>query len=162
MTAYQITGPTKRCSVSDRALRPGEKFYSALSDEAGQFVRRDFAAEAWSGPPAGCFAFWAGRIPTSDRPAKPTINDELLVDCFEHLADTTDPAKANFRYVVGLLLMRRKRLKFEDVKKHSDGSESLMLRDAKSGKRYEVPDPRLDDAQMMAVQAEVFRVLGWE
>jgi len=162
MTVYQISGPARRCVITDRELRPGEKFYSALFDEAGQFVRKDYTVDAWSGPPAGAFAHWLGRIPVSDKPVKPTINDELLLDCFTHLKGTTEPSKQNFRYVIGLLLMRRKRLKFDDVKKQSDGSEILILRDAKSGDRHETVDPRLNDEQMMTVQDEVFRVLGWE
>ena len=89
------------------------------------------------------------------------INDELLVDCFEHLGAATEPGQRNFRYVVALLLMRKKRFKFEDVRKHGY-QEFILLRDVKSGARHEVPDPRLTDAEMTAVQDEVFRVLGWQ
>ncbi len=100
--------------------------------------------------------------PASGQPsARPTINDEWLLDCFAHLGEAKEPAQKNFRYVVALLLMRRKRFKFEDVRK-SDGQEFLLLRDARSGARHEVLDPHLDDAETTAVQEEVFRVLGWE
>jgi hypothetical protein len=160
MTGYQIQGPARHCAASGRELRPGERFYSALFDEAGKFVRKDYAAEAWSAPPAGAVAYWCGRIPASGRPRQPTINDELLIDCFEHLGDAKEPAQRNFRYVVALLLMRRKRFKFDDVRTR-DGDDCLILRDAKSGVRHEVPDPRLSDAEIAAVQDEVFRVLGW-
>jgi hypothetical protein len=57
--------------------------------------------------------------------------------------------------------MRRKRFKFEDVRKRDD-QEFLLLRDGKTGARYEVLDPRLDDTEAASVQEEVFRVLGWE
>ena len=40
MTDYQIQAPTRRCAVSGRELRPGEKYHAALLDEAGRFVRR--------------------------------------------------------------------------------------------------------------------------
>ena len=96
MTNYQIHGPARMCAATGRELRPGEKVFSVLRDEAGQFVRTDYAADAWPGPPPESVAWWAGRIPEAGRPAKPTINDELLVDCFEHLADTTDPARLKF------------------------------------------------------------------
>src|SRR5262249_38159852 len=109
MTGYQIQGPARHCAASGRELRPGERFYSALLEEAGRLVRKVSAAEAWSAPPAGAVAYWCGRIPASGRPRQPTINDELLIDCFEHLGDAQEPAQRNFRYVVALLLMRRKR-----------------------------------------------------
>jgi hypothetical protein len=161
MTNYQIHGPARVCAATGRELRPGEAVLSVLRDEDGQFVRTDYSADAWPGPPAGAIAWWAGRIPEAGRVGKPTINDDLLVDCFEHLADTADPARQKFRYVVALLLMRRKRFKFEDARKR-DERESLVVRDAKSGRRFEVDDPQLTEPEMDAVRDEVFRVLGWE
>ncbi|HEX3147224.1 MAG TPA: hypothetical protein VHR66_04030 [Gemmataceae bacterium] len=161
MTNYQIHGPARMCVATGRELKAGEKVFSVLRDVEGQFVRTDYSADAWPGPPSDAVAWWAGRIPEAGRPAKPTINDDLLVDCFEHLAGTTDPARLRFRYVVALLLMRRKRFKFEDTRKTGD-TETLVVRDAKSGRRHEIDDPRLTEPEMDAVRDEVFRVLGWE
>jgi hypothetical protein len=57
--------------------------------------------------------------------------------------------------------MRRKRFKFDDARKRDD-RETLVVRDAKSGRRHELDDPQLTEAEMDAVRGEVFRVLGWE
>lgn len=160
MTPYAIQGPGRHCAATGRELQPGERIVSVLGDEAGRLVRKDFAADAWPGPLAGAVAWWAGRVPEAGQPRRPPVNDELLLDCFTHLAGATDPRQENFRYVLALLLMRRKRLKFEDVRKDG-GRELLCLRDARSGARHELPDPRLTDSEMAAVQLEVFRVLGW-
>jgi hypothetical protein len=161
-TDFGTQTPSQRCAATGRELKPGERVYGVLTDEAGKFVRRDYAAEAWHGPPAGAVAFWAGRIPASDKPRKPKFNDALLLDCFDHLTGSADPNRVNFRYVVALLLMRRKKLKFEDVRRSPDGSAVLVVRDARTGARVEVADPRLSEAEIEAVQSEVFRVLGWE
>src|SRR6266436_2886057 len=99
MTDYQIDANTRRCAVTGRELRPGEKFFSVLLDEHGKFVRRDYSGEAWQGPPPGAFSFWAGRIP-ADENRRPPIDDEMLVECFQRLEGQTDPARVNFRYVV--------------------------------------------------------------
>lgn len=160
MTPYQIQGVARLCASSGRELRPGERFYTVLLEEAGQFVRKDYSDDAWPGPPEGAIAYWRGRIPASGQPQRPTINDEWLADCFTHLGEAKEPAQKNFRYIVALLLMRRKRFKFEDIRK-CDGEEYLLLRDSKSGARHEVLDPHLADAEMASVQDEVFRVLGW-
>jgi hypothetical protein len=161
MTHYQIHGPARVCAVSGRELRPGERVFSILRDENGQFVRTDCAADAWPGPPAGAVAWWAGRVPEAGRPNRPVINDDLLAECFEHLAGTTDAPRLRFRYVVALLLMRRKRFKFEDARKRGD-RDSLVVRDVRTGRRHEVEDPQMTDPEMDAVRDEVFRVLGWE
>ncbi len=158
-----IQGPTRVCAETGRPLLPGERFYGVLVDDAGKFVRRDVAADAWTVPPAGAVAYWAGRVPpAADRPRKPAFNDDLLLDCFAHLAAATEPDRLNFRYVAALLLMRRKRLRFEDAIRDDAGRDVLLLREAKSGTVHHVVDTRLTDEQTTAVQDEVFKVLGWE
>jgi len=161
MTNYHLQSPARVCAATGRELKAGERVFSVLRDENGQFVRTDYAADAWPGPPAGAVAWWVGRVPGAGRPAKPTINDDLLVDCFEHLSSTTDPARVRFRYVVALLLMRRKRFKFEDARKRGE-TDTLVLKDVRTGRRHEVDDPQMTDPEMDAVRDEVFRVLGWE
>lgn len=161
-TDFQIQGPTRVCAATGRELRTGETYHATLSDEAGKFVRKDFAKEAWSGTPTGTIASWTGRVPASHAPKKPKFNDELLLDCFNHLAENEEPSRVHFRYVVALLLMRRKRLKFEDIRQADDGSQVLLVRDAKGGARHTIADPRLTETEITAVQDEIFQVLGWE
>ena len=77
------------------------------------------------------------------------------------LSGETEAGRVNFRYVVGLLLMRRKRLKFEEARVENE-HEFLRLRCTKTKAVYDVVNPRLTEAEMSAVQEEVFKVLGWE
>jgi len=161
MTDYQIQPNTRRCFLTGRELQPGEKFYSVLLEEAGQFVRHDYSGEAWQGPPEGAFSFWSGKVPAADPNKRPRIDDEMLLECFSRLEGQTDPGRVNFRYVVALLLMRRKRLKFEAARTE-DGHEVLRLRDARTGAEHGVVNPGLTDAEMASVQEEVLKVLGWE
>src|SRR5262249_5581963 len=161
MTDYQIQANTRRCAATGRELLPGEKFYSALLDVGGQFVRQDYSSEAWRGAPEGAFSFWSGRVPAAEEGRRPRIDDDLLVDCFQRLEGDADPNRVNFRYVVALLLMRRKRFKFEEARKEG-GQEVLCLRCARTRAQYQVINPRLTEAEMAAVQEEVFKVLGWE
>lgn len=161
MTDYQIQANTRRCAITGRELRPGEKVYSVLTDEGGKFTRKDYSGEAWQGPPNEAFSFWANRVATPEENRRPRIDDELLVDCFKRLEGQTEPDRVNFRYVVALLLMRRKRFKFEETK--LDGNQEILcLRCTRTRALYQLVDPRLTEAEMAAVQEEVFKVLGWE
>jgi hypothetical protein len=161
MIDYQIQAHTRRCAASGRELLPGDKYYSVLRDEGGKLVRLDYAADTWSGPPSGAFSFWAGRIPESTTKRSPRIDDELLMECFQRLQGDTEPRRVNFRYVVALLLMRRKRLRFEEIRREGD-QELLLLRCPRTRSSHAVINPRLTEAEMDAVQTEVFQVLGWE
>jgi hypothetical protein len=161
MMDYQIQGHTRRCAATGRELRPGEPFFTALLDEGGKFVRRDFSAEAWQGPPEGTFSFWAGKVPVLDESRRPRIDDDLLVDCFQRLEGQTESDRLNFRYVVALLLMRRRRFKFEEAQ--IDGNrEVLYLRCTRTKVQYNVVNPRISEDEIRTVQEEVFKVLGWE
>lgn len=161
MTEYQIEANTRRCAATGRELLPGERFYSVLIDEGGRLARKDFSNEAWQGPPANSFGFWAGRVPARDEKQRLHIDDDLLVDCFQRLEGQTEPSRLNFRYVVALLLMRRKRFKFEEARTQND-QEILSLRCTRTKTQYRVINPRLSEEEMAAVQEEVFKVLGWE
>jgi hypothetical protein len=158
---YQIQPSTRHCSVTGRELRPGERYYSVLLEEAGKFVRRDFSIEAWQGAPQGAFSFWMGRLAPPQSKRRPPIDDEMLMECFERLEGQLEPSRVRFRYVIGLLLMRRRRLRFEQTQQ--DGSqEVLCLRCTRTGARHAVVNPGLTDEELATVQEDVFQALGWE
>ncbi len=158
---YQIQPNSRRCSVTGRELKPGETYFSVLLDEAGRFVRREYSREAWQGPPAGAFSFWCGKVPAREQDRRPPVDDDMLLDCFTRLEGQNEPARVNFRYVLALLLMRRRRLKFEDADTES-GHEVLRLRCVQTKAIHEVINPALSDEETQVVQEEVLQVLGWQ
>jgi hypothetical protein len=163
MTDYDIQNVAQVCAATGRELKPGDRYYAVLREDAGKLTRTDYAAEAWTGAPQDAVAFWAGKVPIAgQKPRKPVVNDDLLLDCFDRLKDSTDADGLNFRYVATLLLMRRKRFKFEDASRDELGRDILIVRDARGGAVHHVIDPRLNDEQIATVQTEVFRVLGWD
>jgi hypothetical protein len=95
----------------------------------------------------------------SEQP-KPRFDDDLLEECFQRLEGQTDPGRINFRYVVALLLIRRKRFRF-DRTVFEAGVEKLEVTNAKTGDKHLVVNPQLTAEQMNQVQDEVFQVLGW-
>lgn len=161
VTDYQIQANTRRCALTGRELPPGEKFYTALFDEGGRFVRRDYGGEAWRGAPEGAFSFWSGKVPPPDASRRPRIDDDLLMDCFQRLEGHAEADRIRFRYVVALLLMRRKRFKFEEARTVA-GEEMLTLRCSRTRAVHEVVNPRMTETDMASVQEEVFQALGWE
>jgi len=159
MTEYQIQPPTRRCHASGRELKPGERFYSVLLDEGGKLVRYDYGDEAWAGPPTKAFGFWSGRVPVESGPGWRHLDDDVLLDYFERLDTDAGVSRARSRYVVALLLMRRRKLKFEEAVMEQ-GQEILVLRCVQAQKKYRVPNPRLTEEEMAAVQEEVHELLS--
>jgi hypothetical protein len=167
---YQIQSNTRRCALSGRSLEPGDRFFSVLLDTGDNLERRDYCAQAWSGPPVEAFSFWSGRIAAPETKRLPPIDTELLLDCFQRLAGQNDPERVRFRYIVALLLVRRKKLRLVDSEAEgvrgrgaeaSDEPSMIMLRNPQNGEVYKVIDPKLSAPEFTAVQDEVYRLLGW-
>ena len=161
MTDYQIQNSTRRCAATGRELQPGERYFSVLLDEGGKFVRQDYSQEAWPGPPRAAFSFWQGRISSPSAPRRAPIDEEMLLECFHRLEGEQGPDKVRFRFVLALLLLRKKRLRLAEARQEA-GQEVLVVHCPKSGGRYAVVDPQLADAELESVQDDVFDVLGWQ
>src|SRR5436309_450626 len=117
MTEYQIQPITRRCAATGQELQPGSRYFSVLLEQGGKLVRLDYSGDAWTGPPPGAFGFWAGRVPSPEQGRQTRMDDEMVHECFLRLQDEVEPARVNFRYVLALLLMRRRRLRFEQVRR---------------------------------------------
>ena len=161
MVGYQqIGGSSLRCSRTGRPLQPGERFYSVLYERDGGFEREDISMEAWQGPPENAFSFWVSRVPDRQTPRRLTVDDDVLFDCFDRFETDGDASKDNFRYILALLLLRRKRLRFEDAQTRPDG-EYMILRCSRSQKTYTIRSPDLTDDQIAEIQEQVWHTLGW-
>ncbi|MBX7103055.1 MAG: hypothetical protein K1X57_03190 [Gemmataceae bacterium] len=159
MSDFALQAPTRRCFATGRELKTGEKFFGVLVEQGTSLVRHDYAADAWPGPPDRAIAFWAGKVPATDGPPKPVFDDEMCLECLNRLE--ADAGKASFRYVLALLLMRRKRLRLEGEKSDALG-DLMVFRDTKGGQTIEVRDPKLTTADLQDAQDEVFRLFGWD
>lgn len=158
---YRIEPNSRRCAATGRELQPGERYYTALLEQDHALVRQDFSTEAWQGPPTGAFSFWRGKVPPSQEASKPRFNDDLLEDCFLQLDGTEEPGKVAFRYVVALLLMRRRRYKLDETFEEG-GVEKMRLKHSRTGASHEVVHPHLSEEEILQVQDDVFQVLGWK
>ncbi len=83
----------------------------------------------------------------------------MLMVFFERLAQETDGDKINFRFVLMLVLMRKRRLKY-DSSKVEDDKEIWRLRIVGSDKQFvEVINPRLDEEQIGQLSSQIGEIL---
>jgi hypothetical protein len=159
MTDYQIQN-SRRCAATGRELKAGERYFSVLIDDGGKFVRQDYSQEGWPGPPRGAFSYWQGRLSPQAATRRTPLDEETLLECFHRLEGDEGPDKVRFRFVLALLLLRRKRLRLEGARQEG-GQELLLVRCPKTGAHSAVTDPKMSDGELEAVQDDVFDVLGW-
>ena len=155
---YDIAATSRRCTRTGRELQPGERHMVVLYDRDEKLVREDVSMEAWQTPPSDAFAWWQCKAPAADANSRLIIDDGLVYDCFTRLEGQDEPQKVNFRYVLALWLLRKRRLKFEEVQKQL-GSDWLVLREPRVKKMHRVLDPHLNEEAIAAAQQEVETML---
>jgi hypothetical protein len=106
---YKVSRPTRRCAAADRPLREGEWYFSAIFEHGDDYVRRDYAAENWQGPPEGTIGYWKRRMPTQSDKIRVLAPPEVLVDLIRQMERF--PARVKSRYLLALMLMRRRILR---------------------------------------------------
>jgi hypothetical protein len=154
---YDLQRPTKHCFTTGRELAPGEEFYSALIAEGAELRRADFSIEAWHGPPPGAIGCWKSQIPDRHGARRHWAPNDVLLQCFDELSE--QPDKQDMRYVLALLLVRRRVMRLEEEQKDAAGGELLVLYCPRRDTTYEVPVTVPDPTRADAIQQELARLL---
>ncbi|MBX7169098.1 MAG: hypothetical protein K1X74_22370 [Pirellulales bacterium] len=151
---YEVQRCSRKCATTGRDLAEGEVFYSALFQAGQATERRDYAREAWTGPPEGAVAWWKSRMPTRDDHRAKLAPDEVLLDYFRELAG--HPDQADLRFVLALLLVRRRILRMEEDAEEGRPMRLYCPRDAET---YEVVVAQPDARREAEIQEALARLL---
>ncbi|QEG35288.1 hypothetical protein [Bythopirellula goksoeyrii] len=152
-----ITSCSRVCAATDRPLQPGDVYFSLLQLEANEMIRKDFSAEAWQGAPDECVGWWRSRVPAKDDSQPVMAPIDVMLNLFEALEEV--PAETEFRYLLGLLLLRRKSLRREDSIQDDKGREVLVLHCSRREKDYELIVSEPSPEQAMKLQQQMFDLL---
>jgi hypothetical protein len=154
---YDLERCSRHCAASGRELLPGESFYSTLTSEGGNLVRRDYAAEAWQGPPADVIGWWKSRMPDPTAKKAQLAPNDVLLELFDQWEN--DPNKQDIRYVLTLLLVRRRVMRVEEQEIEEAGRQLTVLYCPRRETSYEVPIVVPDTDRTAQIQEELSRLL---
>ena len=167
-TQYQVARPTGVCAETGEPLEPGQACIATLCerpDDEG-FDRCDFSIAAWEAGarPERLFSFWKTVIPSADQKQRVLVDDQVLTDLFERLADDERPQRVAFRFVLGLILLRKRELKF--VGRSGTGEdERWLMTPRKSDPEtppLEVVNPHLSDDDVRELTDQLSEILQSE
>ncbi len=161
MDEWTIDKPLGQCSSTGRQIQPGEEYYATLVQTEQGFARRDFSAEAWTQQKPEVFCYWKTKLPSPEQKRQLFIDDDMLMAFFERLATETEQEKVNFRFVLTLVLMRRRRLKY-DSSRTQDGKEIWRLRITGTQDFAEVVNPNLGEEQVAQLTSQMGQILQGE
>lgn len=154
---YEVERCTRHCAGSGRELKEGEEFYSVLLAERGEVHRHDYSSEAWSGPPEAALACWKSHMPTREAKKGQLAPNEVMLQLFRELEQV--PEKADMRYVLALLLVRRRVLKQEDMEHDDMGHEVLVLYSPRDETTHRVVAAMPDQRRTDEIQNELVKLL---
>ena len=161
-SGYDVPRPTGKCAVCARDIPPGEKFVAAIRETPTGFERLDISPDCWQTfDRANLLGFWQTTMPRAEEKKKLFVDDQVLCDLFERLADVTEPAKVNFRFVLGLILMRKRLIVYETTR-HDDGKDVWVVRLKGKDQRLDLTDPKLNEQEMTEVSQQLGQILNEE
>lgn len=132
--------------------------------ESGEFVRRDVALDVWEEElkERTPLAYWRTTYvkPDSGKPKVEMSSRESPETLLRRLIDEDQEHTEHARYILGLMLERKKQLVPRETKYTEQGT-LLLYEHRKSGEVFIIRDPELRLDEIESVQEEVATLLGF-
>jgi len=158
MDEWEIDKPLGQCYGTGKKIEYGEEFFAALVETEEGLKRRDFCADYWEEKKPDVFCYWKTKLADTDKKKQIFVDDEMLMAFFERLAEETEQEKINFRFVLALILMRKRRLKYDLTKTEGD-KEIWRLKVVGEKQFVEVINPHLDEEQIEQLSSQLSQIL---
>lgn len=161
---WKIKARSHACAVTGVPFREKEPFYAALfeNDSEEGFCRRDYSVEAWERERAHLkpFSYWRSiyEPPKADPAKKEVVEKESAESLLRRLIEEDDPSTENARFILALMLERKKTLK--EIETRHLGGSMLRIYEHKSGDVFIIRDPMLKLSEIDSLQQEVAELLS--
>ena len=158
---WSIQSRSERCSVSGEPFQDGEYFYTLLFHEKERLRREDLSEAAWKARDSARepFSFWRSKFEPPPPPSPEPLGKQTAEDLLRQYMQEGDSQHASARYILALMLERKRLLKQVEARKGEDGGRILIYEHAKTGEVFVVPEPELHLDQIEKVQTEVSALL---
>jgi len=154
---YEVQRSTRRCATTGREFAPGETYYSVLVAKGAELKRCDYAAEAWQGAPPEAVGWWKSQVPDHTAARKHWAPNDVMLHFWDELAE--QPGKQDMRYVLTLLLVRRRVFRLEEEQHGPQGQELLVVYCPRREATYQIPAVIPESARVDQIQEELAALL---
>ncbi|HUI05729.1 MAG TPA: hypothetical protein VL486_01855 [Verrucomicrobiae bacterium] len=160
MTEWDIQSRADTCAACQRPFADKEVYHTLLRMDANGYQRRDLCGACYANASRdGVLSYWQGEYKLPAPPPPEPIQRETAETLLRKLVESTDPAHAAARYILAVMLERKRILKHRDTVREKDGNELLVYEHARTGESFTIPDPHLRLEQLAQVQQEIAAVL---
>ena len=159
---WTIQSRSTQCAATGANFSEGEHFYTLLFHEKDGFRREDMCEEAFKarGETPAPFSFWRSKFEPPQAAPPEAVSRQTAEDLLRSYMLESGIEHANARYILALMLERKRLLREVEVKRSGDGSLTRIYEHVKTGEVFIVPDPELRLDQVEQVQMQVAGLLG--
>ena len=158
MSEWEINKPLGQCHGTGKKIEYGQEYFGALVETDEGLQRRDFCADYWESRKPEVFCYWKSKLPEPGQKKQLFVDDQMLMAFFERLEKETEQEKINFRFVLALVLMRKRILKYDETRIEND-KEIWRLRIVGEKRIVEVVNPHLDEEQVEQLSSQIGEIL---
>ena len=164
---YSISKTSGVCNSCGNVAGPGQELMATVREAGEELQRQDFCMPCWQAAPRdqdkAILAIWHTQVPLPQEKKKLFVDDELIISFFERLHDSDEDAlKVSFRFVLALVLMRKKLLVYDGMEKLADGRDVWKMHFKGKDRHEKVIDPHLDEQKIAQVSESLGQVLEGE
>jgi len=107
------------------------------------------------------FSFWKTNVPEPTAKKRMFVDDSVLIDLFQRLEGRDTAAEIRLRFVLALILMRKRLLRYEGM---AEGvvPESWRMRPRGTEDEVLVINPQLNESQIGEVSQQLSGILAEE
>lgn len=162
---WAFSKPGQGCCLCNRTFVPEQRYFSALLQTPEKLLRQDYCDECFQGRrPENVYYFWkrtqADPENDSGKRQRPVVDVEYVLEFFRRLSGENAPQKVAFRYILALMLVRKKLLVLENKQKDAAGNDVLLYREKREATTHLVVEPPLSESEIESVSAELGVLLG--
>ena len=160
MTDWDIQPRSSACALCQQSFGDKQTYHTLLALTAEGYARRDLCSPCVRGASRdGVVSYWQGEYKMPAPLPPEAIQKETAETLLRKLIESKDPTQVAARYILAVMLERKRILKHRDTVTDASGAELLVYEHAQSGESFTVPDPRLRLDQLEEVQAQVSAML---
>lgn len=154
---WKVAKPAVTCGACGEGLAASVA-YASLHEKGESYARRDTCAACWEKGGDRGFSFWAYKpVPP---PAPPPRADLAAVrEFYLKLAGKEGTPDRLLRYMLGLFLVRKRRLRLDRTERGPEG-EILWIRAEKEAVPEAVPVPPFTEADLAETRRRLDALLG--
>lgn len=170
MPGYEIARASGVCSGTGRPIAVGETYIAALWTEpdperhGAEVMRRsDYSVDAWASgnrPTGALVGHWRATLSPPNTRKRTLIGDDELLDLFMQLGEATESNRLAFRYLLALILVRKRLLRVEGSPKRGSLTVRLKPVGDTPGQLVEVVDPGMDESMIADATEQLSAVVA--